>query len=90
MGHDLRHPGKNNAYQTARKNDFSCISNDKAVLELMHAATLLKIIYQYNNCNLLSSYSNEDKKRYQNLIVKSILSTDMAMHNAIGRSGRDS
>ena len=83
LGHDLRHPGKNNGYQTARKNDFSCISNDKAVQELMHAATLLKIIYQYNNCNLLASYSNEDKKRYQNLIVKSILATDMAMHNAM-------
>ena len=39
LGHDLRHPGKNNGYQTARKNDYSCYSNDQAVLEMMHAAT---------------------------------------------------
>ena len=83
LGHDQRHPGKNNGYQTARKNDFSCISNDKAVLELMHAATQLKIIYQYNNCNLQASYSPEDRKKYQNIIVKSIQATDMAMHNAM-------
>ena len=41
----------------------------------------LKIIHQYTNCNLQASYSAEDKKKYQNLQVKAIIATDMALHN---------
>lgn len=40
IGHDLRHPGKNNGYQTARRNDCALVSFDNSVLESMHAATL--------------------------------------------------
>lgn len=39
IGHDLRHPGKNNGYQTARRHDTALVSYDQSVLESMHAAT---------------------------------------------------
>lgn len=81
IGHDLKHPGKNNGYMTARRNMNALVSFDTSVLESMHAATLLKIIYKYNNCNILKGYNDEDRKKYQSLMVKGIIATDMAFHH---------
>jgi high affinity cGMP-specific 3',5'-cyclic phosphodiesterase 9 len=82
IGHDLDHPGTNNAYQVNAMTDLAIIYNDSSPLENHHAAMLFMILRKPET-NILSELSPADFKEARKLILTCILSTDMAKHGEI-------
>lgn len=81
LGHDVGHPGVTNAYMIKYSAPTSRIYNDKSVLELYHSAIFTNKVLSVSwpsllNC-MVAKGSNVSVKQ---LIVRSILATDMAEH----------
>ena len=76
LGHDLNHPGVNNAFLINAKHELAAKYNNSAVLENYHAATLLELLNQSNfDINIPSS----EKEK----ILLIILATDMGSHKQV-------
>ncbi|KAI8927751.1 hypothetical protein BC831DRAFT_161067 [Entophlyctis helioformis] len=82
IGHDLDHPGYNNAYQINAKTELAIIYNDNAPLEMHHAACLFGIL-KHRDCNILETLSDTVYREARKGIIRCILSTDMARHGEI-------
>ncbi|KAI9100633.1 hypothetical protein DFS34DRAFT_693311 [Phlyctochytrium arcticum] len=82
IGHDLDHPGFNNAYQVNAKSELSIIYNDVSPLENHHAAVLFTIL-KGEDTNILSNLSETDSREARKQIIACILATDMAKHGEI-------
>jgi GAF domain-containing protein len=80
LGHDINHGGFNNNYLKASYDDLALVYNDRSVLENMHASKTFRLL-QDEKCNVLSGLSKDEFKEVRQLIVESILATDMAQHN---------
>jgi 3'5'-cyclic nucleotide phosphodiesterase len=81
--HDVGHPGMNNSYQISSKSDLALVYNDKSVLENMHASRAFQIIMgdqKDAKCDILSSFTDELRETFRNIVIKSVLSTDMTKH----------
>jgi high affinity cGMP-specific 3',5'-cyclic phosphodiesterase 9 len=74
IGHDLDHPGYNNAYQINAGTELAIIYNDTSPLENHHAACLFSVL-KIDECNLV--------KKFRRDCVVCILATDMAKHGEI-------
>ena len=79
---DLDHPGYNNAYQINANTELALIYNDLAPLESHHASMLFSIL-QHERLNILRTLSDSDRRQVRKLVLKCILSTDMAKHGDI-------
>ncbi|KAJ3365043.1 hypothetical protein HDU91_002343 [Kappamyces sp. JEL0680] len=79
LGHDLDHPGRNNAYQINAKTELAVIYNNNAPLENHHSAMLLAIL-SLDSCNLLKGLDAAQLAAAKRGIVRVILATDMAKH----------
>lgn len=73
IGHDVGHPGVNNAFLVSIKAPLAQLYNDNSVLEAFHCAAYSQILRRY----WPTVY--EDVKIRQ-LLIKSILATDMQLH----------
>ena len=73
VGHDVGHPGVNNAFLVALKAPLAQLYNDNSVLEAFHCAAYSQILRRYWNL----TFNDVDLRR---LLIKSILATDMQMH----------
>ena len=73
IGHDVGHPGVNNAFLVALKAPLAQLYNDNSVLEAFHCAAYSQILRRYWNVAF------EDTLLRQ-LLIKSILATDMGVH----------
>ena len=73
IGHDVGHPGVNNAFLVALKAPLAQLYNDNSVLEAFHCAAYSQILRRY------WSRAFEDSNM-RNLLIKSILATDMGVH----------
>ena len=73
IGHDVGHPGVNNAFLVALKAPLAQLYNDNSVLEAFHCAAYSQILRRYWR----SAY---DDTRIRSLLIKSILATDMQLH----------
>ena len=73
IGHDVGHPGVNNAFLVALKTPLAQLYNDNSVLEAFHCAAYSQILRRYWNVAF------EDTLLRQ-LLIKSILATDMGVH----------
>ena len=73
IGHDVGHPGVNNAFLVALKAPLAQLYNDTSVLEAFHCAAYSQILRRF----WPSAY--EDTK-VRSLLIKSILATDMQLH----------
>jgi len=82
IGHDLDHPGCNNAYQINAKTDLALLYNDQSPLENHHCAVFFYILKKPET-NVLESLSNEEFKEVRKGIIQCILATDMAKHSAL-------
>ena len=81
--HDLRHPGKNNAFQIATGSDVAMRFNDQSVLENMHAALTFELFREQNGlANIFSSIESSREKwsRARSVVCTTILATDMMSH----------
>lgn len=79
---DLDHPGYNNAYQINARTDLAITYNDIAPLENHHCSMIFYILTD-DSCNILFQLSKDERKDIRRLIIRCILSTDMAKHGEI-------
>jgi len=79
LGHDLDHPGYNNAYQVNAKTDLAIIYNDNAPLENHHSAMLFAIL-RLPSCNLMAGLNHLTAAIVRKGIIRCIMATDMAKH----------
>ena len=74
IGHDVGHPGVNNAFLVALKAPLAQLYNDNSVLEAFHCAAYSQILRRY------WPVAFEDVE-LRKLLIKSILATDMGVHH---------
>lgn len=79
LGHDVGHPGVTNAFLVKYDATPSLIYNEHSVLELFHASVFVNKILAICWPSLLPMKCTEEMT-VKNLIISSILATDMAEH----------
>lgn len=79
LAHDVGHSGKNNAYNCTKGTKLALKSLNKAVLEKLHIKKTLYLLKQADS-NLFCNFSQTEVTRANQLIVETILATDMAEH----------
>jgi hypothetical protein len=77
--HDVGHTGVNNAYLVKTMDPLALKYNDQSPLENMHIAIAWEGI-QEPHCNFLSKMSPDHAKRFRQVLVKTVLGTDNALH----------
>ncbi|KAI5961205.1 PDE2 [Candida pseudojiufengensis] len=81
LGHDVGHPGTTNAFMIKNKAPTSLLYNDRSVLESYHASIyinkVLKILWP---SLLITPIDEESLLNINDLIISSILATDMGEH----------
>ena len=82
MGHDLGHPGTNNAYHINASTELGITYNDKSCLENYHSSYLFRILRKDEN-NILEKFSVQNYKTIRKRIISQILATDMVYHSEI-------
>lgn len=81
IGHDLGHPGVTNAFLINHEASTSQIYNERSVLELYHTSVFINRIFCICFPGLLAYVTDFNSKlTLKNLIIGSILATDMAEH----------
>ena len=73
IGHDVGHPGVNNAFLVALNAPLAQLYNDRSVLEAFHCAAYSQILRRYWKTAF------EDVSM-RGLMINSILATDMSLH----------
>ncbi|KAJ3187892.1 High affinity cAMP-specific and IBMX-insensitive 3',5'-cyclic phosphodiesterase 9A [Gaertneriomyces sp. JEL0708] len=82
LGHDLDHPGYNNAYQVNARTDLAIIYNDVSPLEMHHCAVLFTILRD-RETNILQNVADPVYREIRKGVIKCILSTDLARHGEL-------
>lgn len=77
--HDLDHPGTNNAFQVNSRSDLALRYNDISVLENHHSSMAWDILYA-PGADILSALDAQQFKKVRDLMISSILMTDMKQH----------
>lgn len=73
VGHDVGHPGVNNAFLVASNNQLAHVYNDKSVLENYHCAAYSQLVRRH--WPALGSMSS-----FRSTMITTILATDMQRH----------
>ncbi|KAF2270969.1 HD-domain/PDEase-like protein [Lojkania enalia] len=73
IGHDVGHPGVNNAFLVALNAPLAQLYNDKSVLESFHCAAYSQILRRY----WPQAFSDAAMRK---LMISNILATDMGLH----------
>jgi len=77
--HDLAHPGVNNTFLEATKNELAVTYNDVSVLENHHVATAFKLL-QRAELDWSKTMKIDDYKDFRETVVMLVLGTDMRAH----------
>jgi 3',5'-cyclic-nucleotide phosphodiesterase len=73
IGHDVGHPGVNNAFLVTLNAPLAQLYNDRSVLESFHCAAFSQILRRY----WPAAFQAQDMRT---LLINSILATDMGLH----------
>jgi hypothetical protein len=73
IGHDVGHPGVNNGFLVTLNAPLAQLYNDRSVLESFHCAAYSQILRRYWS-------STFEHTKMRNLMISSILATDMGLH----------
>jgi len=73
LGHDVGHPGVNNAFLVALNAPLAQLYNDRSVLEAFHCAAYSQILRRYWPVAFADT-------QMRKLMINSILATDMGLH----------
>ncbi|KAH8815665.1 hypothetical protein F5884DRAFT_187352 [Xylogone sp. PMI_703] len=73
IGHDVGHPGVNNAFLVTLNAPLAQLYNDRSVLESFHCAAYSQILRRY----WPEAFQNVEMRQ---LMINSILATDMGLH----------
>ncbi|KAH3744617.1 cAMP-specific 3',5'-cAMP phosphodiesterase 4 [Pelomyxa schiedti] len=79
LSHDYKHPGVNNNFLKATVNPIYIHYGD-AVLERMHAASALEVLFFQPECRALHKLGVDDQLQVHSTVMSLILATDMAKH----------
>lgn len=79
LGHDVAHPGRNNAFMVRTEHEVALKYNDRSPLENMHAATFFDVLRR-DECNILKALEADETSSIRGLIISAILGTDMIHH----------
>ena len=79
IGHDVGHPGVNNAYLVKAKNELAIQHNDRSPLENMHCAVIYSIL-GHDKTNIFAGLNDQQWRESRKLILTVVLGTDMAHH----------
>jgi hypothetical protein len=79
IGHDAGHFGVNNQFLVETSQDLAVKYNDSSPLEMMHCATLFRIV-QRPDCNVFPTKEGHAYKEIRKGIIAAILHTDMTKH----------
>lgn len=82
LGHDADHRGRTNGFETAMQTELATRYNDKAPLENHHAAVTCNLL-QGSQPALVACMCRDDAKRLREVVIHSILHTDMERHQEI-------
>lgn len=74
IGHDVGHPGVNNAFLISLNAPLAQLYNDRSVLESFHCAAFSQILRRY----WPAAFKEPALRR---LLINTILATDMSVHN---------
>jgi response regulator RpfG family c-di-GMP phosphodiesterase len=80
--HDIGHPGLNNNFQIATGSSLSLRYNDRSILENHHCSLGFSLLKKPEN-DIFSGLTDEQRKEVRNLIIMSVLATDLAHHMEI-------
>lgn len=81
LGHDVGHPGTTNAFMIKNRTPTSLVYNDRSVLESYHASIFINKVLNVCWPSLLQTKIDKDSLlNLHDLIVSSILATDMGEH----------
>ena len=79
LGHDIDHPGHNNAYEVNSYSPLALTHNDDAVLERHHAHMLFRVLFE-PKADILAGMPAAELRALRTTIVRGILHTDMSKH----------
>ncbi|EQC39543.1 hypothetical protein, variant [Saprolegnia diclina VS20] len=79
LGHDLGHPGNDNAFEVATSSELAIRYNDISVLE-SHSIALLFGLLRDPCCNVLGSLDASQYATLRQCIIQCILHTDIKYH----------
>ena len=82
IGHDIDHPGVNNAFLCNSNAPLAMRYNDQSVLENHHAATTFALLGD-KRCNMLATLDDKQRAEARGLMIGCILATDMARHQGM-------
>ena len=80
MAHDVDHPGLSNGFLVNSVDEMALLYNDQSVLENHHVAQTF-LLLRDNDLNILKNFNWSDYRKIREIIIKMVLSTDMANHN---------
>ncbi|KAI0676581.1 HD-domain/PDEase-like protein [Trametes maxima] len=78
VGHDVGHPGLNNAFMKNARTPLAVVYDDKSVLEQMHYSLILQIMRHHNLGRLLDR--PVAGPQFRKLLLGTVLATDMGIH----------
>jgi len=78
--HDFEHPGVTNVFLVSMNDKIAVRHNDVSVLENHHLAASFRLMTKDENCNWQVRMSRADFKRVRQVIIQTVLSTDMTKH----------
>eukprot|EP01006_Ploeotia_vitrea_P050207 TRINITY_DN67425_c0_g1_i2.p2 TRINITY_DN67425_c0_g1~~TRINITY_DN67425_c0_g1_i2.p2 ORF type:complete len:152 (+),score=2.48 TRINITY_DN67425_c0_g1_i2:1343-1798(+) len=78
--HDVDHRGFNNIYAMNAKTDLALLYNDVSVMENHHIAFSFNLLLSSDEFEWTTNWSNDDFKRFREIMISIILSTDMSKH----------
>ena len=81
IGHDVGHPGLNNAYLVNSMDSIALRYNDRSVLENMHAALTFQILLK-SDSNLVADLTKPNYMAFRKVVIALILATDLQKHMA--------
>ncbi|RNF22454.1 putative cAMP phosphodiesterase A [Trypanosoma conorhini] len=79
MAHDVRHPGRTNAFMAAVQDPVSYKFSGNGILEQLHAATAFELL-TVPEFDFTSSMDNASFLEFKNTVTHLILRTDMTLH----------
>lgn len=78
--HDVDHPGTSNAYEVDDETALALLYNDQSVLENHHSFVVFNLMKEYDQCNILKSFTSTSRTIIRRTIINAILATDNNNH----------
>lgn len=77
--HDYDHPGINNSFHVKAQTYLATLYNDRSILENRHVSSVFELM-KLPKFNILSSFTEEQKRDIRDTVIEMVLATDMGLH----------